>query len=262
MNSKINIFFAHKSEHKPLLREIIAHLPNYIQPWIDETELCWGEVFENTIENTITFETDFVIVFIDERSLQSTWVLKELNWAANKEIEIHRAFLLPIIIGKIEYKCLPSVISQKQLLHLYEYDKNSISSLSYSMAEKLISLILKNSSVVPLVSHSEATIKTNNMVDKDPINDIIPLRNSIKKTIFHVLSKTYQINLIFILCVFAILITLILNNRKNVYIIQVPLSEPYILNKYDSKKASNIIKGTIDSANLYHDPRNIIRRIN
>ena len=69
------------SRNKSLIREFSSYLPSFLNPWIDEDALCWGESFENKIYWQITWETDFLISFIDKHTLESEWVARELEWA-------------------------------------------------------------------------------------------------------------------------------------------------------------------------------------
>ena len=96
----MKIFLSHSTKHKPLVREIKSYLPEHLNLWLDEKELLIGDDISASIQETIQTDTDFLVFFIDNNSIVSDWVLKEINWALQKEEEVKRKFVLPLVLEK------------------------------------------------------------------------------------------------------------------------------------------------------------------
>lgn len=97
----MKIFLSHASEDKSLVSSIQSHLPKHINAWLDVDELGLGMKFPDQIKREITEDSDFVIVFLGNNALRSKWVERELNWALERESEIQRVFVLPVLLDNI-----------------------------------------------------------------------------------------------------------------------------------------------------------------
>jgi len=139
----MKIFLSHSSRDKALVREIKSYLPNFLDTWLDEEELCWGDRFEKTIERVIESEIDFVIIFLGKDALKSDWVIKEIEWAQKKEENLKRIFLLPILIEFLPVKELPACLSNRLQLKLTNQERSSVKNLADKINDKLYQLIIE-----------------------------------------------------------------------------------------------------------------------
>ncbi len=94
----MQIFFAHSSDSKPLVREISRYLPAHVKTWIDDERLAFGQNVQYSIRQVIQEEADYVVVFIDRDFASSVWVQEELRWALENEEQLGRVFVLPIVL--------------------------------------------------------------------------------------------------------------------------------------------------------------------
>lgn len=105
-----SVFLSHSSDDKPVVRKIADRLRQQgIRVWIDEAEIHVGESLIEKISEAI-HDTDFVAAIISKRSVNSSWVQKELSLAMTKEISGKRVVVLPILIERCE---LPFFLSDK-----------------------------------------------------------------------------------------------------------------------------------------------------
>lgn len=106
----ISVFISHNYMDKPLARKISNTLNYYgVQTWIDESEIKVGDSLIAKIRTGID-NVDYIIALISKYSVESEWVLKELDIAMNKEIEGKRVVVLPILAGKCD---LPGFLQGK-----------------------------------------------------------------------------------------------------------------------------------------------------
>jgi hypothetical protein len=95
----MRIFLSHRSRDKALIREFKGLLPGFLDAWLDEESLSWGESFPAELKTTIQSGVDFLIIFLDNDAVKSKWVVQELEWAIQRERELKRTFVLPILRG-------------------------------------------------------------------------------------------------------------------------------------------------------------------
>lgn len=106
----ISVFISHNYMDKPLARKISNTLKYYgIETWIDESEIKLGDSLIDKIRKGID-RVDYLIALISESSVESEWVLKELDIAMNKEIEGKKVMVLPVLAGKCD---LPGFLKGK-----------------------------------------------------------------------------------------------------------------------------------------------------
>ena len=140
----MKIFISHLSRNKSLVREFSSYLPSFLHPWIDEDVLCWGESFEKKIYWQITWETDFLISFIDKCTLKSEWVARELEWALDIERALDRTIILPIIMDDVSSLDLPAGLTDRIYLNLRDFSKNAVENLAKEAVMKLFQIVLKS----------------------------------------------------------------------------------------------------------------------
>jgi tetratricopeptide (TPR) repeat protein len=114
----MKLFFSHSSKDKPLVREIRKQLPEHIRSWIDEKDLLIGDDVATSIRNTIDTRSDFVVLFLSISSVQSEWVRSEIEWALDRERDLGRSFILPIVLDAHSWDLVQPVSfrSRKYLL--------------------------------------------------------------------------------------------------------------------------------------------------
>jgi DeoR/GlpR family transcriptional regulator of sugar metabolism len=94
----VRIFMSHSSRQKLFVKELRRQLPASIALWIDEHEILMGSNLESRIREGISLECDFFILVIDQFALGSEWVAKEVAIAVEREKQLGRTFLLPIVL--------------------------------------------------------------------------------------------------------------------------------------------------------------------
>ncbi len=106
----ISVFISHNYMDKSLARKISSNLNYYgIRTWIDESEIKVGDSLIAKIRKGID-DVDYLIALISKYSVESEWVLKELDIAMNKEIEGKKVVVLPVLAGKCD---LPGFLKGK-----------------------------------------------------------------------------------------------------------------------------------------------------
>jgi prolyl-tRNA editing enzyme YbaK/EbsC (Cys-tRNA(Pro) deacylase) len=126
----MHIFFSHSSRDKSLLRELKTHFPPWITVWIDEEHLLFGSDLEISLRNAINTDVDYVILILGTEALNSEWVKREIEWAMNREEELDRTFLLPVLLGDLKDHLLELGLSGRLTLQCNDYSKEGIKTLA------------------------------------------------------------------------------------------------------------------------------------
>lgn len=138
----MKIFLSHSSKNKPLIREVKRHLPEHINSWLDEKDILIGDDLGNTIRNGIESSNDFVVIFIDTASVNSDWVKKELAWSLEKERELNRTFVLPILLEKEAWDMVtPREFCDRKYLSCLDFSESSIRQLANNLIAELFALL-------------------------------------------------------------------------------------------------------------------------
>lgn len=141
----MKIFLSHSSYHKPLVREVKQHLPEHVRSWIDETELLIGDNIKTSIREAIRTETDFVILFVDRRSVQSSWVQEEITWAMEHELQIGRTFVLPILLEPDAWNDLhPISLQGRKYIECFDFTEGAIRSVAHNLTSHLFAWISRD----------------------------------------------------------------------------------------------------------------------
>jgi hypothetical protein len=146
----MKIFLSHGSRDKALVREFKGKLPSFLNTWLDEDSLYWGESFPAELKSTIQSGIDFLLIFLDKDALNSKWVMQELEWAMQRERELKRTFVLPILLGVVASEDLPAGLSERLFLRLNDYEGSSIEALAKKATMKLFQLIVESYSTLQL----------------------------------------------------------------------------------------------------------------
>lgn len=94
----MKVFLSHATEAKPRVREIAACFPAHVEVWLDQDELSTGVRLPEHIGRAINDECDFVLVFVDRHAVESEWVRREVGMALQRENDLRRTFLLPVLL--------------------------------------------------------------------------------------------------------------------------------------------------------------------
>ncbi|MFP3647774.1 toll/interleukin-1 receptor domain-containing protein [Paraburkholderia sp. SIMBA_054] len=156
----MKIFLSHHSHHKPLIREFKGMLPSFLLTWLDEESLSWGESVPAELKSTIQSGIDFIIIFLDKKALDSKWVMQELEWAIQREQELKRTFVLPILLEAVASEELPDGISDRLFLRLNNFNRSSIEDLAKSATIKLFQLVVESYSSLQLEVPSRKSLKS------------------------------------------------------------------------------------------------------
>lgn len=140
----MRIFLSHQSRNKPLVREFKKSLPPFLNTWIDEEELSWGDDLQKQLRATIQSGVDFVVIFLETSTLESAWVRQELAWALAREKEQSRTFLLPILLPETNVDAMPTEISSRLFLRIQDYRQSTIEGLAAQATEELFRLVLES----------------------------------------------------------------------------------------------------------------------
>lgn len=140
----MKIFLSHQSQNKSLVREFKSLLPSFLETWFDEENLPWGGIFPDELKSSIQSGVDFLIIFLDKDTLNSQWVKQELEWAIEREKEMKRKFVLPILLGEVGTENLPAKFLERSYLHTVDTDRLSIAALANKATIKLFQLVVED----------------------------------------------------------------------------------------------------------------------
>ncbi|NIM49283.1 MAG: TIR domain-containing protein [Gemmatimonadales bacterium] len=133
----MKIFLSHASRDKPLLREIRSHLPEHVRSWIDEAEILVGENLGSSLKNAIQVETDFLILFIGAEAVRSGWVQRELRWALEREKEMQRVFVIPVVLDLEAWSELPEEIKARRYLLCTDFTRVGVRHFARQLSDEL-----------------------------------------------------------------------------------------------------------------------------
>ena len=142
----MKVFLSHSSMNKSNVKAIIKYMPKQILTWLDETNLIWGSKLDETFESVIKTEIDYVIVFISGSRKDNVWVLKELTWAIEKECELGRCIVLPVIMPNVNsdpYIEYPE-LANKKFITLDNYEETGFKSCAEKITTQLLALIIND----------------------------------------------------------------------------------------------------------------------
>src|SRR5262245_36729521 len=140
----MRIFLSHRSHDKALVREFKALLPSFLDTWLDEESLAWGDSFPTELKSAIQSGVDFLIIFLDDDALGSDWVRQELEWALERERELKRTFVLPILLEDVAPEKLPVGLSGRLHLRLNDFSHASVEALAGQATLKLFQLVIQS----------------------------------------------------------------------------------------------------------------------
>jgi hypothetical protein len=139
----MKIFLSHRGRDKALVREFKRQLPAFLHVWLDEESLVWGGALTRSIRASIQTDVDFLLIFLDADALKSDWVRTELAWALEREVELDRTFVLPILLEAVPPKELPAGLSDRLWLSLGDQSSDAVESLARQATTRLLQLVIE-----------------------------------------------------------------------------------------------------------------------
>jgi hypothetical protein len=137
----ITLFFAHASRNKPLLREVRAKLPSYMDAWIDEYEIAPGTDISAALASAIGRHADFFVPFIDGTALDSRWVRDELALAERRNKDAKRVFTIPIILEQSTINRCPQWVRNLKYIALLDYSVNAVDIVAKQLVDAIHQII-------------------------------------------------------------------------------------------------------------------------
>jgi hypothetical protein len=93
------VFLSYSSADKRRILRIERQLNKQgIETWRDEKNIVAGSPILDSVRDGIAQETDLTVLFMSERSLQSKWVETEIRMAYQREIELGKTVLIPVLL--------------------------------------------------------------------------------------------------------------------------------------------------------------------
>jgi hypothetical protein len=148
--SSIEIFLCHAGRDKPTVRQFAdvleQEIPGAVR-WIDEHQLLTGDELVREIQKAIGKEDQFFVPFLSDRSAESEWVQRELDWALEHERESGRTVVLPVVLDdrgevleKLRATWKASTVEHldgKLQLHVYDFTEDEINSKARLLASHI-----------------------------------------------------------------------------------------------------------------------------
>ncbi|HYV24390.1 MAG TPA: queuosine precursor transporter [Pyrinomonadaceae bacterium] len=95
----MRVFLSHSSNQKSFVKEVRDEFPSWISSWLDDDNLLAGEDLTRSLEKAILTECNFLIVFVSNDAAHSEWVRREVDWAKQRQDELSRIFVLPVLMN-------------------------------------------------------------------------------------------------------------------------------------------------------------------
>ena len=134
MGQSVLVFISHSSDDKAdLIEPIVQHLENcYINVWLDKRKILPGDNLRKSIFRDGLDKADVALIFFTEKSLQSSWVDKEIKHVLREEGKKGNDFDLNKIISIFDSEKTYEEIGKRypeltdDLLHLMPKDYNEV----------------------------------------------------------------------------------------------------------------------------------------
>ncbi len=141
----MKIFLSHISSYKPLVREISSHLPQQLATYLVEESLTWGVGLRGLIRDAIDEDTDFVVVvFLGNESVDSEYVEQELAWALDREKQLGRMLVLPVLVDDVWDQVKPEEFQKRLYIRLNDYSANATRRAAEELSNQLVSWLAKS----------------------------------------------------------------------------------------------------------------------
>jgi DeoR/GlpR family transcriptional regulator of sugar metabolism len=140
----MKIFISHSSRQKLFVRELRRRLPDIVDLWIDEREILIGDTIDSRLDDAIHRSCDLLLLVIDTTAAKSAWVKKEIQWALERERELSRPFLLPIVLERDAWEgLLDESLRSRKYLTCLDFSENALSAFASSLVSELFAWLVR-----------------------------------------------------------------------------------------------------------------------
>jgi TIR domain len=116
MPSHYDVFVSYSSRDTAIVSRVVKDLSQAgLTVWWDQSSIRPAERIREAINRGIQ-NSATVLIFISSKSLESRWVLNELDAAMLKEISERKPLVFPVLIGRIATDSLPEDLKGKNIL--------------------------------------------------------------------------------------------------------------------------------------------------
>lgn len=140
----MKVFLSYSSRDKALVREVRSHLPRHIQTWLDEDDLLWSQNLTVSIKEAITQGADYFVIFLDREAIRSDWVRREFEWALERERQLARTFVLPVLLDDCWGEVQPAAFQERKYLKCLDQSVQGVRSLAEAMSSQIFAHLAKN----------------------------------------------------------------------------------------------------------------------
>lgn len=147
----MRLFFSHAGRDKALVNAIKKHLPENVVPWIDEHDLLIGADLSASIDRAIRSEVDFVILFLSRDAIASEWVKREMAWAIERELQINRTFVIPVLLEDVWSTIEPPEFQRRLYLRCFDQSEEAIKAVANHLYHQVVKHVFNN------IEETEAT---------------------------------------------------------------------------------------------------------
>lgn len=156
----MKVFFSHSSRDKALVSAIKRNLPEHLAAWIDEHELLIGSDITDSIYRAIRSDVDFVVIFLGGDAIASEWVKRELAWALDREKELKRTFVIPVLLEDIWSRVEPAAFQRRLYLRCFDQTESQIQYVANQLYDQIVKHVFKNiGQVTQLQADLESTLE-------------------------------------------------------------------------------------------------------
>lgn len=135
---------SHSSRQKLFVKELRKYVPEHIDLWVDEKRLIIGDDINKTLHKTISEDVDFLILVIDRDAAKSKWVHQEYEWAVQREKQLGRTFVLPILLEEEIWEYFgDSDLKSRKYIKCYEFTDLAIQSAGAQLISELFHWVSK-----------------------------------------------------------------------------------------------------------------------
>lgn len=149
-----SVFISYSSHDRKTVKDIAAELRKHgVRVWIDQAQIKVGQAIKRRITDGIE-STDFLLIAISKKSMESHWVEEELQTARYRAIQDQTDTVLPILLDRVEvprelrhlkYADFTSSFDEglAQLLEVFDLNEDEIAFLSRDERIRKIDSLLR-----------------------------------------------------------------------------------------------------------------------
>jgi len=140
----MKVFLSHSSRDKALVREIRSHLPDHVKTWLDEEDLLVGQDLKISIHSAIQEDADFVVIFLGKEAVASEWVKRELEWALEREKNIGRVFVLPVLLDDVWDMVEPNEFRNRLYIKCFDQSEDAVRGVAQKLSDHIFSWLSRH----------------------------------------------------------------------------------------------------------------------